>query len=218
MRVSMVFHPECNFIFVHMPRRESSAGVVKVPINLDSSRPHLLDIRLHVDVIIMTSMRRRPKPHQDAKTAALRASGTLHPHPEAVGDEAFSGHEFFDRRDRVQVKYEMLRSHRVAGRPVTEVADSFGVSRQAFYTAERGFQAQGIAGILPRPRGPKRAHKCTDEVLDFVEQWSCEARDSQETAAQAVARRFGVWIHPRSLDRALVRRKKKRRTPPRGVS
>ena len=31
--------------------------------------------------------------------------------------------------------------------------------------------------------------------------------------AQAVARRFGVTIHPRSLDRALARREKKRRTP-----
>jgi transposase len=167
----------------------------------------------------MTTMPRRPKPRpDDAKTAALRASGTLHPHPEAVGDEAFSGHEFFDRRDRVQVKYEMLRRHRVDGQPVTEVASTFGVSRQAFYTAERGFQDQGIAGLLPRPRGPKRAHKCTDEILDFVEQWSAEAHDSQETAAQAVARRFGVSIHPRSLDRALARRKKKRRTPPREVS
>jgi transposase len=164
-------------------------------------------------------MPRRPKPRQDdTKTAALRASGTLHPHPEALHEQAFSGHEFFDRRDRVQVKYEMLRSHRVDGQSVTEVADTFGVSRQAFYTAERGFQAQGIAGLLPRPLGPKRAHKCTDEILDFVEQWSAEAHDSQETAAQAVAGRFGVSIHPRSLDRALARRKKKRRTPPREVS
>jgi len=163
-------------------------------------------------------MSRRQKPREDTKTAALRASGTLHRHPEAVRDQAFSGQEFFDRRDRLQVKYEMLRRHRVDGQPVTEVADTFGVSRQAFYTAERGFQAKGIAGLLPRPRGPKRAHKCTDEILDFVEQWSCEEHDPQETAAQAVTRRFGISIHPRSLDRALARRKKKRRTAPREVS
>jgi transposase len=157
-------------------------------------------------------MPHQPKSPKDAKTVALRTSGTLHPHPEAVRDEAFSGDEFFDRRDRVQVRYEMLRRHRVDGQPVTEVAETFGVSRQAFYTTERGFQAQGIAGLLPRPRGPKRAHKCTDEILDFVEQWSSQRTGSQESAAQAVARRFGVSIHPRSLDRALSRRKKKRQS------
>jgi transposase len=144
----------------------------------------------------------------DAKTAALRASGTLHPHPAGVRDAAFATHEFFDRRDRVQVRYEMLRRHRLDGRPVTEVADAFGVSRQGFYVAARAFAAAGIPGLLPRPRGPQRAHKCTDEILDFVERWR---PDAEETVAAAVARHFGVAIHPRSLTRALARRKKKRR-------
>lgn len=162
--------------------------------------------------IIVTEMPRRLKPRsEDPKVAALRASGTLHPHPESIRDEAFSTEEFFDRRDRLQVKYEMLRRHRVERRPVTEVAVAFGASRQAFYTTARAFEAQGIAGLLPRPRGPKRAHKCSDEILDFVERQRVEEAEPGETAAQLVERRFGVAIHPRSLDRALARRKKKRR-------
>ena len=180
------------------------------PVVRSAFHPYPVDCQIKRDVIKITPMPKQPKSPKDAKTVALRASGTLHPHPEAVRDEAFSGHEFFDRRDRVQVKYEMLRRHRVDGHHVTEVAVTFGVSRQAFYTAERGFRAQGIAGLLPRPRGPKRAHKCTDEILDFVEKWSSQSTGPQESAAQAVARRFGVSIHPRSLDRALSRRKKKR--------
>lgn len=157
--------------------------------------------------------RRPPTRTEDAKTAALRAAGTLHPHPEAVRDQAFAaGAEFFDRRDRLQVRYEMLRCHRVDGRPVTEVAAAFGVSRQAFYMAERAFRSEGLAALLPRPRGPKRAHKCTDAILDFVERWRSErGGEVEETAADVVARRFGIAIHPRSLDRALARRKKKRR-------
>ncbi|HEX2481090.1 MAG TPA: leucine zipper domain-containing protein [Methylomirabilota bacterium] len=157
-------------------------------------------------------MRRRLRSREDPKAAALRAAGALHPHPEAVRDEAFTRHEFFDRRDRVQVKYEMLRRHRVDRRPVTEVAGGFGVSRQAFYTAAAAFSGQGIPGLLPRPRGPKRAHKCTDEILEFVARWRAgQEPDAGATVGEAVQRRFGVTIHPRSLARALARREKKRR-------
>ena len=111
----------------------------------------------------MNMPRRRPPTPEDPKVAALRAAGALHPRPEAVQDDAFARLEFFDRRDRVQVKYEMLRRHRVDGRPVTEVATAFGASRQALYAAETAFTAAGLPGLLPRPRGPKRAHKCTDD-------------------------------------------------------
>src|SRR5713101_8747651 len=45
-------------------------------------------------------------------------SGTLR-RPDVVQDEAFAREAFLDRRDRVQVKYEMLRRHRIEGRPVT---------------------------------------------------------------------------------------------------
>lgn len=162
---------------------------------------------------MMTHMPKPKRPPQapDAKSAALRAAGALHPHPEAVQDEAFSRHEFFDRRDRVQVKYEMLRRHRLEGRPVTEVATAFGVSRQAFYKAETAFCSDGLPGLLPRRRGPRRAHKCSDEVLDFVEQWCASpASERDESVVEAVRRRFGVSLHPRSIQRALVRRKKKR--------
>lgn len=162
-------------------------------------------------------MTRRSPPAPDPKTEALRRAKTLHPRPEAVEDPAFAGEEFFDRRDLVQVKYEMLRRHRVEGRPVTEVARSFGLSRQAFYKAQQALEAEGIPGLLPRPRGPRRAHKCTDEVLDFVEAWRSEhGGPGGKREVRAVEERFGVRIHPRSIDRALARRKKKRARGRRG--
>jgi transposase len=170
----------------------------------------LADIRLigYNNHDIMPPQRRR-RLAEDTKAAALRAAGALHPRPDTVQDDAFVRHEFFDRRDRVQVKYEMLRRHRVDRRPVTDVASAFGVSRQAFYAAEAAFTTAGLPGLLPRPRGPQRAHKCTDEILDFVEQHRGEdpARSAAGWAA-AVRERFGVAIHPRSLTRALGRRKK----------
>jgi len=159
--------------------------------------------------------RSKPPDPVAAKVAVLRDQGALHSRPEAVQDEAFRSQEFFDPRDLVQVRYEMLRGHRVEGRPVTEVAAAFGVSRQAFYVTAAAFARQGIPGLLPRRRGPQRAHKCTDKILDFAEQWPPAAQaKTAETLVQAIARRFGVRINARSIERALARRKKKRLPKP----
>ena len=152
-------------------------------------------------------IKRIKSPQQVAKIKSLREQGALHPHPESIQDEAFRTHEFFDPQDRVQVKYEMVRRRRVEARPVREVAASFGVSRQSFYTAESALDEGGLPALLPRRRGPRRAHKCTEEILDFAEAWPQTAAESQ-TRSQAIEQRFGVKIHSRSIDRALARRKK----------
>ena len=44
-----------------------------------------------------------------SKTDALRKEGTLNSSPEKVRDPKFREGEFFDPRDLIQVKYEMLR-------------------------------------------------------------------------------------------------------------
>jgi transposase len=147
---------------------------------------------------------------EDPKSVALREAGALNAHPERVRDPMFAAHEFFDPRDRVQVKYEMLRRHRVDGQPVADVARTFQISRQAFYVAQDAFATQGLPGLLPQRPGPKGAHKCTEEILDFAEQWHAnEALSSTQSMAEAIRERFGATIHPRSLQRALARRKKK---------
>ena len=163
-------------------------------------------------IITLTYMKqtagRRPNRPMDAKSEALRQQGSLHPNPEHVVDDSFQREEFFDSRDLVQVRYEMLRRRQIDGAAVTEVASAFGVSRQAYYMTQAAFEARGIAGLMPRRRGPQRAHKCTDEILDFAEQWRADI-SPENNLSEAVRKRFGVAIHPRSLARALARRKKK---------
>ena len=46
---------------------------------------------------------------RDGKAEELAGSRTLNPRPETVANEAFHGSEFFDARDLVQVKYEVVR-------------------------------------------------------------------------------------------------------------
>ena len=102
------------------------------------------------------------------KIQTLRQQGVLNPHPEAVTDPLFETGEFFDPQDMVQVKYEMLRRVEVEKAPVTEAAAAFGLSRPAFYQAQHAVAQQGLAGLIPRKRGPHGAHKLTPAVLDFL--------------------------------------------------
>jgi transposase len=161
-----------------------------------------------IPVCVLNKIDMPIKPLDDPKLKSLREQRALHRHPENVQDETFRSDDFFDPRDLVQVRYEMLRRHRIDGKAVSDVADSFGVSRQAFYVTDASFRNRGLPGLLPRRRGPRRAHKCTDEILDFVDQWR-QTADGKETIVEAVRHRFGVTINPRSIERALKRRKKK---------
>ena len=98
-------------------------------------------------------MARNRKP--DLKLAALAASGAVNTHAQEVHDPAFIGSDFFDARDLVQVRYEMLRRVRLDGRAIAEAAASFGVSRPTFYKAQADFARAGLVGLLPTKRGPK---------------------------------------------------------------
>jgi transposase len=159
--------------------------------------------------------RRTPRGAADAKARELQRTGTLNPRPDAVADALFRENPFFDPRDRLQVRYEMLRRHRADALPIRQAAAAFGVSRPTFYQAQTAFQRTGLAGLLPKPRGPKGGHKLSAEILDDVERM--KAADPGLTTlacVHAVHDRFGVTIHRRSLERALGRRKKKPRPPP----
>lgn len=143
---------------------------------------------------------------EDPKVTALRAERSLNPHPEAVRDAAFSESAFLDARDLVQVKYEMVRRVRLQGEPVSAAARAFGLSRPSFYQAQAALEAGGLQALVPQRPGPRRAHKLTVEVVGFLRE-RLEADPSLRAPALAglVAERFGVRVHPRSVERALGR-------------
>jgi transposase len=142
----------------------------------------------------------------DPKAAALREDRTLNPRPEAVRDGQFVSSEFFDPRDLVQVKYEMVRRVEVDGAAVTHAAAAFGLSRPSYYEAAQSLARGGLAGLVPGKPGPRGAHKLTDVVLAHAQ--ALLAADSSLRAsdlAAAIADRFGIRVHPRSVERALAR-------------
>jgi transposase len=144
-----------------------------------------------------------------AQTSWLRGDRALHG---LLGIDRFLQDDFFDPRDLVQVKYEILRRVQAEGKSVTDAAAKFGFSRPSFYQAQSAFGQDGLAGLVPHKRGPKQAHKLTAEVLTFIG----EVRQEEPSIrlpdlVKRIQERFGIRVHPRSIERSLLRHQKKRR-------
>ena len=139
-----------------------------------------------------------------SRASALAEDGTLNPAPGKVNDPKFREESFFDPRDVVQVKYEMLRRVSVDKTSVTEVSDEYGVSRPTFYQAKADFEGAGIAGLVPKKRGPRGPHKIQSEVLAFLKaQVSPGEPIRARELANLVQSEFGLDVHPRTIERAL---------------
>ena len=105
----------------------------------------------------------------------------------------------------------MLRRVKVDQQTVSESAAAFGFSRPTYYQAEAEFQREGLFGLVPQKRGPRRAHKLTAEVLGFVRELRAgNPRVATAEVAAAIEQRFQVTVHRRSIERALARQEKKR--------
>ena len=147
----------------------------------------------------------------DSKTQRLQQSGTLNPSPEKVVDPLFADSEFFDPRDLLQVRYEMVR--RAEQGSLRDVAARFGVSVPTCVRVNRSFREGGLQALVPQRRGPRGAHKITPEILAFVEDYRTRhGAVGSRKLVPLIAERFGVAVHPRGIEKAIARAKK---NPPR---
>lgn len=72
-----------------------------------------------------------------------------------------------------------------------------------------GVLESGLPGLLPKRPGPRRGHKLSEAVVSELESASTAQPDlSSRDLARLVEERFGMTVHPRSVERALARRRK----------
>lgn len=146
-------------------------------------------------------------PQHDSKRSkadALLEEGTLNSSPEKVSDPKFQQGEFFDPRDIVQVKYEMLRRVLVENESVTRTVKEYGLSRPTYYLARASFEEAGISGLVPKKRGPRGRHKLHGEVLAFLERQITPGQPIQARKLAKLLRQvMGIDVHPRTIERAL---------------
>jgi transposase len=133
----------------------------------------------------------------DHKTLELKRTGTLNSRPASVSDALFKENPFFDPKDLLQVRYEMLRRHMVEEASIVDVAAKFGVSRPTVYQAQAAFQQDG--------------HKLSAEIIEYVRTLrAAEPGLTTVACVQAVQEKFSITVHRRSLERALASKKKPR--------
>lgn len=154
-----------------------------------------------------------PRKNEIAKVESLRQSGTFNARAGKVHDRLFLEESFFDAQDLSQVKYEMLRRVQKEAMPVSHVSADFGFSRPAFYKAQQDFAREGLAGLIPKKRGPKGGHKITAEVLAFIDQIRTQTPTPMTEVVRQVQKKFAIQVHRRSLERALAGAKKKPSAP-----
>lgn len=132
----------------------------------------------------------------------------MNPSSDRVGDPKFREGDFFDPRDVVQVKYEMLRRVSVENTSITDATTEYGVSRPTYYQTKASFDEAGLAGLVPRKRGPRGPHKLQGEVLAFVESQHVPGEPIRARGlADQVRERFSINVHPRTIERALGEKK-----------
>src|ERR1700694_4693397 len=146
------------------------------------------------------------------KIEALRSGGVLNRHPEEVRNPLFTENDFFDPHDLVQLKYETIRAVQVEGRAIAQAALDSGLSRPTIYEARENFRQEGIEGLLPEKRGPKKPRKLKPEVRRYLQELvGSEPGLKAVVLVQRVRRRFGIVLHPRTVEKAV--QKKGRLTP-----
>jgi hypothetical protein len=65
--------------------------------------------------------------------------------------------------------------------------------------------------LVPKKRGPRGGHKVTEKILRFNEKARVgDATLGGRQLAELVQQRFDVTIHPRTIERALLQRAKKK--------
>ena len=148
------------------------------------------------------------------KQDRLREAGTLNRTPEKISDPAFASGDFFDSRDLLQVRYEMVRVVRLGEATLAQAAARFGVSRPTCFRMVKAFDGGGLQELIPARRGPRGPHKISPEMLRFVEDYKAlHGRVGARRLVPLIEAEFGVRVHPRGLEKAIERGKKKSQEP-----
>jgi transposase len=140
-----------------------------------------------------------------ARHDELRRNGSFNHRADTVSAEIFNQSYFFDAHDLIQVKYEMLRAVEKEQRDVTSVSEAFGFSRVSFYQIKKEFDENGIAGLLPKKRGPKGSRKLSGGDIEYAK--NLEGTHTKAQILKRLKEERGVEVSKRTLERQLSDKK-----------
>jgi len=139
------------------------------------------------------------------KQEEMRRNGSFNHRAATVTAEIFKNSYFFDAHDLVQVKYEMLRAVEKGRREVSSVSATFGFSRVSYYQIKKEFDDNGIAGLIPKKRGPKGSRKMNESDVEFAR--DLEGTHTKLQILSLLKEYRGVEVSKRTLERQLLAKK-----------
>ena len=136
------------------------------------------------------------------KDECLKESGCFNTNHANVTAGIFGSSPFFDKKDAVQVKYEMVRAASGGEGSITEVAGAYGFSRKGYYQISKALEAGGICALIPKKKGPKGPSKLGPEAAEFIALFFSEHKGATaKQASAALEREKGIRVHPRTIYR-----------------
>lgn len=142
------------------------------------------------------------------KIDVLKKNGTFNPGYGKVTAALFKNGTFFDSKDLIQVKYEMLRSVASGECSVTQASEQFGLSREAIYKNKAAYEAGGLQALIPKKTGPKGAHKLTPEGQGFIDSYLAEHPQAPASEVNQKMRvHTGISVHDRTVERYLSKKR-----------
>jgi transposase len=140
----------------------------------------------------------------NTKEETLKQNGCYNQNYENVVASVFKATPFFDRKDIVQVKYEMIRAATNAEGSITEISDAYGFSRKSYYQISKAFQDGGLYALLPKKTGPKNPHKLNQDAAAFIDSFLAGHADAKaKEVSAALEAEMGIRVHPRTIYRYL---------------
>ncbi|MBP3899961.1 MAG: helix-turn-helix domain containing protein [Blautia sp.] len=142
------------------------------------------------------------------KAEILKENGTYNSRYEKVTAPCFRSGVFFDSRDLVQVKYELLRSISSGECTVTRASELFGISRESIYKNKAAYEAGGVQALIPKKTGPKGASKLTKQGQAFIDSYVAEHPSASASETNAKMReKVGIFVHNRTVERYLSKKR-----------
>ena len=103
----------------------------------------------------------------------------------------------------------MLRIVEKDGVSVSAAAREFGFSRVAYYQAKEELASQGIAGLIPKKRGPQEARKLKEGDVKFIQEiLSTNPLMTRRQLLEKLEAERGIIVSKRTVERALASKKK----------
>jgi len=134
----------------------------------------------------------------------LQESGCFNSNHAKVTAGIFKSSPFFDRKDLVQVKYEMVRAASNGEGNVTEISGAYGFSRKSYYQISKALESGGLCALIPQKKGPKGPSKLNPEVSAFIDAYAEERKDAKANEISAALEAAkGIRLHPRTIHRYL---------------